>query len=203
MKYNGKSIMEQSASANLAIDELVAQKGKCSQYDSSMFHLVQGEIYGAHLAHHLEAPLSDLTQSFSQMLKVSLCWEHRVGNRVAVRLRRASLIDWQGAEGRKEPYAFNFLLCSVPTQGRTAQRVKNQWLDDFTWTLFVVIPVLPLTPLLPERMANQNYNKLGDVKPTYFRFGECFGRFLRLPTQMHDPWTKSNLGYRVLLRMTK
>lgn len=72
MKYNGKSIIKQSASVDLSIDKLADKKDKYSHYDFSMPHLVLYEIYGAHLAHHLDAPLSDLTQSISQISIIAL-----------------------------------------------------------------------------------------------------------------------------------
>lgn len=44
--YNGKSIVKQSASADLSVDELADEEGKCSHYDASISRLVLGEIYG-------------------------------------------------------------------------------------------------------------------------------------------------------------
>lgn len=72
MNYNGRLIMKQSASADLSIDKQADRKNKYSHYDFSMPHLVLYEIYGAHLAHHLDAPLSDLTQSISQISNFTL-----------------------------------------------------------------------------------------------------------------------------------
>lgn len=49
-----------------------------THYDFSMPHLVLYEIYGAHFPHHLDAPLSDLTQEHFPGVEVPLCWENSV-----------------------------------------------------------------------------------------------------------------------------
>ena len=67
MKYNGKSIMKQAALAYLSIDKPADEKDKYSHYDCGTPCLVLCEIYGARLPRHLEAPLSDMTQSISQI----------------------------------------------------------------------------------------------------------------------------------------
>lgn len=111
MKYNGKSIIKQSAVADLSISKLADEKNKYSHYEFSMPHLVLYEICGAHILHHLDAPLSDLTQEHFPYFKVSLHWEHSGGNSMAVHL--ASLVGWQGAKGRKEPHIYFFARLSA------------------------------------------------------------------------------------------
>lgn len=73
MKYNGKSIMKQSAVVDLSIYKLADEKDKYSHYEFNMLHLVLYEICGAHILHHLDASLSDVTQEHFLDLKVSLC----------------------------------------------------------------------------------------------------------------------------------
>lgn len=157
--------MKQSALADLSIHTLADKKDKYSHYDFSVPHLVLYEICGAHFPHHLDAPLSDLTQEHFSDLEVSFCWEHLVGSSVAVQL--ASLVEWQGATGRKESYIYFGRMRSA--HHRDGQRAEG-WELEIEWfhtdsISAVTLPLL-LPPLLPGRTENGTI--LEGAKSTHF-----------------------------------
>ena len=87
-----------------------------------MIHFVLCEIYGTHFPHQLNTPLSDLTQEHFPALEVLLCWEYLVSNHVMEHL--ASLAEWQGTKGRKEPQIS--LLRMPSAHPRDGKRKESQ-----------------------------------------------------------------------------
>lgn len=130
-----------------------------------MPHFLLYEIYGTHFPHHLDAPLSVSTQEHFPALEVLLCWQYFVGSSVAEQL--ASLVDWQGAKGRKDSYIYFFRMLGA--HDRDGQRIEGrklvtEWFP--TDSVSTVIPPPKLTPLLPERTENETI--LGDAKFPHF-----------------------------------
>ena len=87
-----------------------------------MPHFILCEIYGTHFPHHLAAPLSVSTQEHFPALEVLLCWEYFVGSSASEQL--ATLVEWQGAKGRKEPYIYFFRMLSA--HDRDGQRIEGR-----------------------------------------------------------------------------